>query len=104
MSPTSFVPGTSEVKSRPMRSTKTLSGSEGMVVRLNARIRLAAQPFSAMMAATVPTETSTPVAASLVWTIRWPKIPSEESNIAFTSPVSSRCRADVGDSFCSSHR
>ena len=61
-------------------------------MRLKARIRLAAQPFSAMMAATVPTETSTPVEASFVWTMRWPKIPSEESNIALTSPVSSRCQ------------
>ena len=43
MSPTSFVPGVSEVKSLPMRSAKTLSGSEGMVVRLNARIRLATE-------------------------------------------------------------
>ena len=73
-------------------------------MRLKARIRLAAQPFSAMMAATVPTEISTPVAASLVWTMRWPKIPSEESNIALTSPVSSRCRAAVGDSSWSSQR
>jgi hypothetical protein len=46
MSPTRRVPGAAEVKFRPMRSSNTLSGSEGIVVRLNARIRFAAQPFS----------------------------------------------------------
>lgn len=78
--------------------------SEGMVMRLKARIHLAAQPFSAMMASTVPTETSTPVEARFVWTMRWPKVPSEESSIALTSPVSCRCRAAVGDSSWPSHR
>lgn len=104
MSPTRRVPGTAEVKSLPMRSAKTFSGSEGIVVRLKARIRFAAHPFSAMIAATVPTDTSTPSVTSLVWTIRWPKIPSEESNMVFTCPVSSRRRAAVADSFWSSHR
>ena len=63
-----------------------------MVVRLKARIRLAARPFSAMMAATVPGKITTPVAASLVWTMRWPEIPSEKSNIDLTSPASCRRR------------
>lgn len=92
------------VKSRPMRSSKTLSGSEGMVVRLKARIRFAAHPFSAMMAATVPTDTLTPATASLVWTMRWPKIPSEESKTVFTCSVSSRRRSAVGVSRASSQR
>lgn len=74
MSPTSFAPGASEVKPRLMRSSKTLPGSEGIVVRLNARIRFATHPFSAMIAATVPTDTFTPAAASFVWTRRWLKI------------------------------
>lgn len=49
-----------------------------MVVRLKARIRLAAQPFSAMIEATVPMEISTPAVLSFAWTMRWPKIPSED--------------------------
>jgi hypothetical protein len=55
-------PGACAVKSRAMRSAKTLSGSEGIVVRLKARIRLAGHPFSAMIPATVPAKTSMPAA------------------------------------------
>ncbi len=46
---------------------------------------------------TVPTDTPMPVVASFVWTIRCPKIPSEESNMIFyVCSLSSRCRAAAG--------
>jgi hypothetical protein len=68
------------------------------------RSRWAAHPFSAMIPATVPTETLTPAAVSLVCTMRWLKIPSEESKTVFTGPVSSRRRSAVGVSAASSQR